>query len=210
MQRACFDSSLYERVMSHVQRAGFDSWLFHICSVIIRLRILCGACQSRLRARGTQGFKKKESYVQRACFDSSLKERVMCSVLVSSHGFKNELCYMCSGLYRLTTLRTSYMLHVQRASLDLGLKGRVMLQVQCACFGSWHDQNSGDCIRIDVFPMDPIDSIGRLSNSPQLKVLFTLPVLSYDQTSGDSSGLDCTSGFIARLYSTGLRAASSC
>ena len=32
-----------------------------------------------------------------------------------------------------------------------------------------------------------------------LKVLFTLPVSSYDQTSGDLSGLDCTSGFIAQL-----------
>ena len=54
----------------------------------------------------------------------------------------------------------------------LGLKGRVMLHVQCACFDSWHDWPSCDSIGIDVFPMDPMDSIGRLSNPPQ-SVVYT-------------------------------------
>ena len=46
-----------------------------------------------------------------------------------------------------------------------------------------------------MFPMDPMNFIGRPSNPP-VKVLFTFPVLSYDYTSGNSSALDCTSGFI--------------
>ena len=43
---------------------------------------------------------------------------------------------------------------------------------------------------------------------PLLKLLqlFTLPVSSYGQTSGNSSGLDCTSGFIFRTDSMGLQA----
>ena len=59
----------------------------------------------------------------------------MCSALVSNHGFKNELCHMCGVLD--STFRL--MLRVKRASLDLGLKERVMLHVQYACFDSWHN-----------------------------------------------------------------------
>ena len=62
--------------------------------------------------------------------------------------------------------------HVRLASLDLGLKERVMLHVQCACFDSWHDWTSCDSIGIDVFPMDLMDSIGRLSNPPQ-SIVYT-------------------------------------
>ena len=45
--------------------------------------------------------------------------------------------------------------------------------------------------------------------SPRLKVFFTLPVSSYDETSGNSSGLDCTSGFILRPDSIGLQVLST-
>ena len=64
------------------------------------------------------------------------------------------------------------MLHVRLASLDLRLKERVMLHVQCACFDSWHDETSLDSIGIDLFPMDLTDSIGRLSNPPQ-SIVYT-------------------------------------
>ena len=36
--------------------------------------------------------------------------------------------------------------------------------VQYACFDSWDDLTSVDCIGIVVFPMDPMDPIGLLSN----------------------------------------------
>ena len=42
-----------------------------------------------------------------------------------------------------------------------------------------------------------------------LKVVFTLPVSSYDYTSSNSSGLYCTSGFIFRLDSVGLQVLST-
>ena len=42
-------------------------------------------------------------------------------MLVSTHSFKNELCHLC-GVF-VSTFRL--MLHVMRASLDLGLKERV-------------------------------------------------------------------------------------
>ena len=59
------------------------------------------------------------------------KDLCMCTVLnASTHGFKNEFC--CRLYERV-------LLPVRLASLDLGLKERVMLHVQCACFDSWHD-----------------------------------------------------------------------
>ena len=126
------------------------------------------------------------SLVSAHCFKNELC--FLCSVLVFTHRFKNDLCYMCTVLFSTHGLNWRVLLHVRLASLDLGLKERVMLHVQCACFDSWHDWTSCDSIGIDVFPMDPMDSIGRLSNPPQ----------SIVYTSGNSSGLYCTSGFIFR------------
>jgi len=71
------------------------------------------------------------------------------------------------------------MLHVIRASLDLGLKLHVRSRLSnrllytCSMLVLTHGT-------ISVFPMDPTDS-GRL-----LKVLFTLPVSSFGQTPLDS------------------------
>ena len=45
----------------------------------------------------------------------------MCSVRVLTHSLKNDLCHVCGVL--VSTFRL--MLHVKRASLDLGLKKRV-------------------------------------------------------------------------------------
>ena len=59
----------------------------------------------------------------------------VCSVLVLTQCSKNELCHIGSVLD--STFRL--MLHVKRASLDLGLKERVTLHVQYACVDSWHD-----------------------------------------------------------------------
>ena len=59
----------------------------------------------------------------------------VCSVLVLTQCSKNELCHTGSVLD--STFR--HMLHVKHASLDLGLKERVMLHVQYACVDSWHD-----------------------------------------------------------------------
>ena len=59
----------------------------------------------------------------------------MYSVLVSTHSLKNDLCHVCRVL--VSTFRLT--LHVKRASLDLGLKERVMLHVQYTCVDSWHD-----------------------------------------------------------------------
>ena len=56
----------------------------------------------------------------------------VCSVLVLTQCSKNELCYIGSVLD--STFRL--MLHVKRASLDLGLKERVMLHVRYACVDS--------------------------------------------------------------------------
>ena len=65
------------------------------------------------------------------------------------------------------------MLHIRRDILDLGLKERVMLQMQRACFGSWHDELDFQRFhRIDMFPADPMDSIGRLSNLPE-SIVYT-------------------------------------
>ena len=62
------------------------------------------------------------------------KDLCMCTVLnASTHGFKNEFC--CRLYERV-------LLPVRLASLDLGLKERVILHVPCACFDSWHDKTS--------------------------------------------------------------------
>ena len=58
----------------------------------------------------------------------------MRTVLVSTSGFKNELCHSRSVLVSAHCFKNELI-----ASLDLGLKERVMLHVQCACFDSWHD-----------------------------------------------------------------------
>ena len=44
-------------------------------------------------------------------------------MLVSTHGFKNELCHTCSVLVSTHGFKNElYMLHVKRASLNLWLK----------------------------------------------------------------------------------------
>ena len=55
-----------------------------------------------------------------------------------------------------------------------------------------------------MLPMDPVDSIGLLSNPSPLRE-STLPVSSYDKTSVNSNGFDCTSCLIFRLDSIGLK-----
>ena len=63
------------------------------------------------------------------CHTLVLSYVTVCSVLVLTQCSKNELCYIGSVLD--STFRL--MLHVKRASLDLGLKERVTLHVQYAC-----------------------------------------------------------------------------
>ena len=101
---------------------GFKNELCYVCSVLVSTygfkNELCYVCSVLV---STHGFKNELCH--------------MCTVLVSTHSFKNEICHMCGVL--LATFRL--MLHVKRASLDLGLKNESMLQVQFPCFDSWHD-----------------------------------------------------------------------
>ena len=78
--------------------------------------------------------------------NNPLRKRSGCR-MISYHGFKNELCYMCTVLVSTQSFKNE-LCH---------MRGMLVLT-----HGTTIDQTSGDSIGIDVFPVDPMDSIGRL------------------------------------------------
>ena len=142
-----FDSALGTR--------GFKSELWHTCSVLACLfrlsYVTCVACLFGLMALRT-------SYVTCTCVPClfrlvALRTSYVICVACLSWLIPLRTSYLTSVacLFLLMVLRTSYvtcgvldstcrlMLHVKHGSLDLGLRERIMLHLQYACFDSWHD-----------------------------------------------------------------------
>ena len=98
----------------------------------------------------------------------------MCSMLVSTHRFKNELCYILGVIVSTQGLKNELCYRCSVLVLAHGTTRLPEIPSESICFQ-----------QIRWTPSDDFPTL--------LKVFFTHPVSSYDQTSGNSTGLECTS-----------------